>query len=264
MQIRRLCVFACLSVVLCAGRETRAQASTDSQGYAVDTAVFTSGDKDPIMRTTTVFLGDRAYDVVHGSPAKWACFDFENERIHLVSPALNKQSVVSFAQVLEFQSQLRALAIKRGGLAGFLAEPTFIHEFDANRSTIKLSSPWLVYEASVEVAAFDQVERFVKFADWSARAAGMLHPSAPPASARVAFNKALKKQNWLPTRITRSAGPRARTFGVMRSEQAYRHDLSKDDRVLISDIEKKLEEFVTVSFSEFRDLQNPPRKITKK
>lgn len=262
MHILRLTVMFIACTTGVALSEEAADVGDD--GYTVETSVYTADDEAPILRTTTVFLGRRAYDVVHGESPQVARFDFQSQEVAFLATDQKKFAKLDFADVLGFQAEQRSRALKRGGFAAFLADPTFINEFDANNSSIKLSSQWMVYEAQVSQASFDDVDRFVTFADWSARVAGMLHPSAPPASARIALNKALKKQNWLPSRITRSGGPRAKMFGVIHSKHVYREVLSPGDKALTEGVEKDLKKFTPVSFSEFRSLRNPPRDLTKK
>lgn len=235
-----------------------------AKAFAMDTSVFTEETRTPLVSTTTVFVGRRAYDRVAGEAGAVARFDFDKQVIDLVDSANRVRTVVTFNQLLEFQAAQAALSEvqkDREPFGKFLATPTFTSEFGA---TIKLRSPWLTYEAKGSRSTPDVVDRFVEFADWSARLGCRMNPNGPPARARLELNAALKKQNWKVSRITRTGGPKARMLGVVRSEHVYRHQLSADDQHLISRAEKSLESFRQISFSEFHAFQNSATVAAKK
>ena len=232
------------------------------ESFAVDTRVFFAQSKEPSTSTTTVFRDRRVYDEMIGA-GRTAVFDFENQRVSLLSESIGCQTSISFEVVLECQAELLDRARQRAGLGAFLAQPQFIREFDAGSSTITLRSPWLTYAAHGKQTVSDQAERFLEFADWSARLGSLLNPLAPPARARLELNTALKKQNWQVDRITRTGGPRARQLGSVHSEHVYRNRLSESDRDLIERLEKGLKTFRQISFSEYRKLQTSTTAVTK-
>lgn len=232
--------------------------------FAVDSKVYVDSEEQPIVSTTTIFYQNHVYDRATEPMDTITCFDFERQVVMLVDRTKGTRTSIAFTDLLRFQAELRARAMQREGLAAFLADPTFIREFDASKSTIKLSSPWITYEAAGIQSPSEIVELFVEFADWSSRLASMVNPAAPPAQARLELNKALKKQNWQVTRVTRTGGPRAVSLGVVRSEHTYREEISESDRHLIEAVEKDLKEFKEISFSEYRALRNSHRVVTKK
>lgn len=231
--------------------------------FVVESRVYTGQDDKPVMQTTTVFHGRRAFDRPHGNVANSTKFDFEQQLVSLIDERRQAFAVISFGDMLRFQAELRARAQKRDGLGAFLANPTFVREFDVTSSTIKLSSPWITYEAQGRQSTTDDVERFHEFADWSARLASMVSPSGPPAQARLELNAALKKRNWRVTQVTRRGGPRARHYGLLRSAHEYRDQLNENDLRLMEAVEKNLKEFKEISFSELHALQNSRTAGTK-
>ena len=226
------------------------------QPFIVDSRVYVGNDREPAVQTTTVFHGRKAYDRLRGALGSSTQFDFEQQLVSLVDERQEVFAIISFREILKFQAELRARAQKRDGLGAFLANPTFVYELDATSSTIKLSSPWLTYEATGRQTSSDVVERFAEFADWSSRLASMLNSSAPPAGARLELNSALRKQNWQVTQVTRRGGPKALQSGLLRSEHDYRDELAEQDIRLMKEVEKNLEKFREISFSEFHRLQN--------
>lgn len=238
------------------------QVNTDV--FSVDTAVFDGDEKKPFVRTKTLFSGKKAYDKVDGTNSV-VVFDFERRTIRLLDNVRNVQTGLPFDVVRKFQTDLQSKILSEGkGLGAFLANPTFIREFDASNSTISLRSPWLTYTAKGNQSAADEVERFIEFADWSARLGSILNPTAPPARARLELNEALKKHNWRVTHVTRIGGPRARKLGTVRSEHEYRREFSTSDEDLIRDAEKDLKNFKQVSFDAYHNVGKSPRVATKK
>ena len=265
-----VCLFWSLSVavvatIACADDSSLSVSdeSVNQTEFAVDTSVFVADKKTPEIRTRTVFVGARAYDVVGTSNGSVACFDFDTQVVFLVDRTNRIRTSLPFEHLLRFQSQLAARLQKREGLGAFLAQPKFIREFDGTENTIKLSSPWMSYVAQGNEAPSDQVELFTDFADWSARLSSLLSPTAPPARARLELNRALKRRNWQVTSVTRSGGPRAVSLGTVRSEHTYRRPLSNADNNLTKAVEKDLKQFEEVSFSDFRTKQNSRRVAAK-
>lgn len=238
------------------------QVNTD--GFAMDTSVFFGEKKTADIETSTVFEGRVAYDRLSGANGPIARFDFEGKVIDLLDPVSRTRTSIGFEDVLMFQASLAAKAQQEKGLVQFLSNPRFIREFDATDSTIKLSSSWVTYEAKGSQSPTDMVERFVEFADWSARLTSMMNPHAPPARARLELNAALKKQNWQVKRITRTGGPRAKELGAVHSDHAYRTSLSDSDRALIKLTTNGLNSFAKISFSKYRAARNSGRLVSKK
>jgi len=239
-------------------------ADVDTGQFAIETEVTLPGhEKSPWLRTTTLFVDGVAYDIVHGNPAEIARFDFKNQVVDLASRSRRLRTQLPFDELRRFEAALRARAQRRGGLGTFLADPHFTKEFDAKQQTLKLTSPWLSYEAHITDARADVVERITMFADWSVRLGGMLSPMASPMPARLELNLALKEQNWLAVRITRRGEARARYLGVIHSQHKMRSWRDSDPE-LIREIEKNLKDFPSVSFSEFRTVQISARPVTKK
>ena len=236
--------------------------SVNIGGFAVDTEV-TSGDGQSVMSSTTVFDGPRAYDVLHGGAADAARFDFKLQRVDFVDRTHRMRSYVTFAEIVKFQSELVATAQRHKGFGSFLAHPTFIEEYDASESKIRLSSVWFTYEADVVQTPTEVNEQLTRFADWSARVGGLFAPEAPPASTRLELNRALQKANWRAARVVRKAGPNAPQLPTMRSAHQLRETLSPRDRSLVDGVENDLREFRQVSLSEFRRISQNSRNATK-
>lgn len=240
------------------------QPELSTTSFGMDTKVFENDLPNPIVETTTVFHNQRAYDVLTGEAGLVSRFDFKLKEIVLLDRQKQVFSRISFEDVLRFQAALEARVRKKeGSFSAFLAAPRFIREFDASNSTIKLSSPWLNYEAKGTQSPADLVDQFIEFADWSARVASMLD-AAPPANARLSLNDELRKQNWQVSRVTRTGGPKQPNVRTARSEHTYREELSRKDTHLMEGIEKNLKTFREISFSDFRSLRNSPRVAAKK
>lgn len=222
----------------------------NTAAFVVEGRLHRGEQQQPYMTTRTVFHGNRAYDQLPNT-TRTTVFDFENRLAYLADTKRSIRTDITFRRVVEQLAQLNKYAAEGGGLIAFLAQPTFVHEFHPNSSTITLSSPWLTYVAEGHQSSSDTTERFLEFADWSAQLANVVHQSPYPAQARLELNEDLRKRNWRVTKVTRTGGPRSPKLGTVLCKRSYRMELSKQEIDFIRATEKQLKEFKRVAFSDY-------------
>ncbi len=222
----------------------------NTAAFVVEGRLFRGEEKQPYMTTRTVFHGNRAYDQLPGT-TRTTVFDFEKRLAYLTDTKRSVRSDITFTKVLEQVAQLNKYAEEGGGFIAFLAKPTFVHEFHPFASTVTLSSPWITYTAEGHQSSSDITERFLEFADWSARLANVVHQSPYPAQARLELNEALRKQNWRVTQVTRTGGPRSPKLATVKCQRSYRTELKEQEVDFIRATEKQLKDFKRVAFSDY-------------
>lgn len=240
----------CLWVVA-SGTQLLGEGATElPAGFGMETEVRDESTRQLAARLTTLFVGPMVYDVVHGNPPHLARFNMSDTSVDLIDRKRRVQANIQFSHLLTFQSALEAKArrVERNHELGkFLAEPSFSKEYDATHSKLKLTSPWLTYEADVESEDPDVVRKLTDFADWSARLAGIMSPVSPPPAPRLVLNQELRNRDWRAVRITRTGGPRR----VMSSVHRIRRSLTTNDHALVLGIEKDINDFRRVLLAEF-------------
>ena len=244
---------------------SNAAGETNTHSFHVATKVVL-GEADKPSRSETIFLGAKVYD--NNSPedenSTIAVFDLDQRIVHLLNRASQSRCSVSFQEIQEFQAWASTVAAKRRGLIGFMANPRFTHEFDPERRTIRLISPWMTYEAVSlhQQGVANVVDRFTEFADWSKQLATVLY-QGPPAQARMELNRELKDKNFLVAQVTLRVG-KGPDAQAATSYHTYHYELSDEQHQFIRDVEKDLKRFDQVSFSAFRQRIKNERIAAKK
>lgn len=122
----------------------------------------------------------------------------------------------------------------------FQLHPVFEQSFDPTKETLVLSSPTLTYR--VETRKWDeadQVERYLAYADWTARLNFILHPSSLLPEPRIALNEALRKlKDRMPISVELDLRPNASLH--LRAAHQLTRNLSTDDHRRIANWEADL------------------------
>jgi len=122
----------------------------------------------------------------------------------------------------------------------FQLHPAFEQTFDPMKETLVLSSPSMTYR--VETRKWDetdQVERYLAYADWTARLNFILHPSSLLPEPRIALNEALRKlKDRMPISVELDLRPNASLH--LRASHQLTRNLSADDHQRIANWEADL------------------------
>lgn len=229
--------------------------------FVVESSVFRRDEKKPLQQTRTVFHGARVYDRLAESKSI-AVFDLDDRIVYMGDENRKVRTAITFQHLLRCQEVLSREATKYGKFSAFLANPKFVVEFRPPRS-ITLSSPWMTYAATGHQSAADVVERYLDFADWTARLANVVNGSPYPAQARIKLNDELRKKNWQVTQVTRTAGPREPDLPKLKCETKYRMELRPSDQDFIREAENALKNFRAVEFSTYVSGEKSQRVASK-
>ena len=257
-------------------------ASATAQEFGVYTKVFNiagSRDKtDPeiIVRSLTLFRSGKAYDTIH-SAGEVTIFEPARRRFVIVNGPRRLATEVSFKEIenslkkAEIATREYIAELKQKGDTKSLAaatpllgqlEPAFSEQFDPTSTTLLLPGRGFRYRVSCtrtpRTASIDRLafiaarQRYLEYADWTARLNYLLHPRALFPAPRVALNTALRTRKLLPLQVELRDNS---TGGFhLRAEHQFRWQLTGKDRDDIRHWEslKSTAALRVVKFSEYR------------
>ena len=228
----------------------------DTEGFRVDNSVFSGRDKEPTVRTTTIFLNGDVYDFME-KPQEAIVLEAELGRFTLLNMARRIRAELSVEQVTELIQGLRERAVAHDNpFLRFLADPEFDEQFDLASSDLTLDSPWITYR--VEVATPEDptmVERYRAFADLYCQVNTMLNPRQSPPFARMQLNAAIAQRGAIPAVIHLTLRPK-RSFPPTRITLKSTHELVRSvgqpDLDRVAQTREFMNIFKLVSFDEYR------------
>ena len=138
----------------------------------------------------------------------------------------------------------------------FQLDPVFSQTFDPMRGTLVLQSPSFTYR--VETRKWDdpqQVERYLVYADWTAKLNAILHPGSLFPEPRLALNDELRKlKDRIPVSVELDFRPNE-DFRL-RADHSLTQKLSDDDHARIARWEKAIggTQFRVVSFQSYQKM----------
>ncbi len=252
------CLFRCLmACAACAAMATPAVAVTpDVEGFRIDNSVYSGKDRQPSVRTTTIFLNGVVYDFME-QPQEAIVLDAELGRFTLLNMARRVRAELSVDEVLELTRALRQRAsMHESPFVRFLVEPEFEERFDLAAGALTLDSAWITYK--VEMTSPDDpaiAESYRDFADMYSQVNTMLNPLASPPFARMKLNAALAEHHAIPSTIHLTIRPK-RSFPptriTMRSEHELVRSVGQPDLDRITQTREFMNIFKLVSFEEYR------------
>ena len=136
----------------------------------------------------------------------------------------------------------------------FQLHPVFEQSFDPMKETLVLTSSTLTYR--VETRKWDeadQVERYLAYADWTARLNFILHPNSLLPEPRIALNEALRKlKDRMPISVELDLRPNDTLH--LRAAHQLTSNLSADDHQRIENWESDLQskDIETVAFLRYQ------------
>ena len=116
----------------------------------------------------------------------------------------------------------------------FQLHPKFEQSYDPMKETLVLSSPSLTYRVETRKwAEADQVERYLAYADWTARLNFILHPNSLLPEPRITLNEALRSLNGrMPISVELDLRPGENLH--LRAAHQLTRNLSEDDHSRIA------------------------------
>ncbi len=244
-------------------------APVSAQNFRMETDVFLSGQKKPLVQTLTLFTDSMVYDFIYG-PAdgrekddqqvtEVTVFDMSAGRVILLDIAKARKTVLSHEQLVQMTTAMKVHASAKDGVYHFAAEPKFELKFDEDKSQLSCTSASLIYivkgQKPQQPAA---VFRYQEFADWSARL-NACRPGNLPPFARMEVGKELANHGLIPEEITRTMIAPGR-LGNKRVELTSRHHVnwvvSTKDRKRIETVAQQIGKFEGITFLSYVEAEN--------
>lgn len=181
---------------------------------------------DPIERRFTILNNSRGLSTA-------LTFDEIRHKINSLEPRTAKY-------IQELRMAGTPNSMRAAEAIDFQLHPAFEQTFNPMKETLVLSSPSMTYR--VETRKWDetdQVERYLAYADWTARLNFILHPNSLLPEPRIALNEALRKlKDRMPISVELDLRPNDSLH--LRAAHQLTRNLSADDHRRIADWEADL------------------------
>ena len=175
---------------------------------------------DPIERRFTILNNTRGLSTT-------LTFDEIRHKLESLEPRTTKY-------IQELRSMGTPSAERMADTITFQLHPKFEQSYDPMKETLVLSSPSLTYRVETRKwAEDDQVERYLAYADWTARLNFILHPNSLLPEPRIALNEALRSLNGrMPISVELDLRPGENLH--LRATHQLTRNLSEDDHSRIA------------------------------
>jgi hypothetical protein len=264
---RLFCVFVGFTAsIALAGIDTTVLGQVSSPQFRIETEVFTGTPEKRLAKSLTLFDGGRVYDFLMSgesgngvaSVEEVVVFDWGQGRIHLLDQTTQRHLELSQSEVSSMVAGMKANETLRGRDA-FLLEPKFTESLDPETQRLEFSSPRLRYFVMGEkVDDSNVLASYFLFADWAARLNATDSRKLPP-FARLELNQVLRRRGWIPTDVEFELESLDGATLKARTKHHRLNQLSDNDRMRISSVERQLQEFPAVNLIKYRDL-SPERR----
>ena len=243
--------------VLLAGR------AVSAQEFSVYTGVFdiSAGDgrsDAPVGRSLSLFHAGKAYDYIENArEGEVIIFEPALERFRILNTTRSMWTTVHFDQLhhklklarhvaeehLAAVEQRRPASPQTIAEVAFALNPSFRDDFDPEKRTLILASPFVTYRAACAKPVDGQpspelVEAYLRYADAVARINYLLHPHALGPEPRLALNASLRNRQLIPVEVELRS--RIGEDVHLRAEHKFRWTLEARDRGLIHEWESLL------------------------
>ena len=257
MRLRTQLALLCAAVVAMpvAGRcATGVAAGRDD--FRIENEVFVAGEKEPRIRSTTIFHGGVVYDYLD-EPAEVTIFDQQHGRFVLLDMTRRIKTELTAKRVLEFTERLKEWAQGQSDpFLRFLGDPQFDTQFEEDSGELSLTCPWMTYRlTTVDFDSPTTASQYREFSDWYCRLNTMLNPGARPPFSRIAVNSALQERQRfaraVQLTITPSDSLLAKRLSV-RSEHRLIGQLVESDRKRVAQTDQFMAMYTSVDFREYQ------------
>jgi len=232
--------------------------------FRIETKVYVADEKTPISQNTTLFRSGVVYDYLI-DPPRVAVFDKPHHRFVLLDSARKQKTDINAEQVLTFCAELHGLAVSGpNSFLKFCGEPRFTTDLDEKTGDLVMSSEFIIYRLQTMRAKTPEISHQVReFSDWYTRLNAMTNRGSLPPFARLAVNDELDRAGLIATQVHLSIPPQS-IFGgkpvFKRSEHTVTLGLLPRDLKKISETGNDLVSYKAVTFSDFMQLQEVPKK----
>ncbi|MEJ7595149.1 MAG: hypothetical protein WKF77_26800 [Planctomycetaceae bacterium] len=222
------------------------------QGLRISTHVYdlekAAAPGEMLSSSLSLCHNGRIYDYVNAAD-EVVIFDPVERRFTILSNSRDLSTTLTFDEIrhkldsleprtTEYLQELRSTgtpsAERMADAITFQLHPKFEQSYDPMKETLVLSSPSLTYRVETRKwADADQVERYLAYADWTARLNFILHPNSLLPEPRIALNEALRGLNGrMPVSVELDLRPNDNLH--LRAAHQLTRTLSEDDHRLIA------------------------------
>ncbi len=246
---------AIFAVALAVGAPGPASPASEAR-FRVENKVYMGGEKEPQVRSTTIFYDGVIYDYLE-DPAEVTIFDNARGRFVLLDLTRRIKTELTAKQVAEFTERLGQWSRKQSdSFLKFLGDPQFEEQFDESGGEWTFVSPRVTYRLVTTVAPSQPMMRqYREFADWYCQLNTLLNPGARPPFARMIINAALERRGRFPREVHLTLRPKQGLLAkpiTVRSEHLLVRQLVESDRKRIAQTGQFMAIFGAVDFAEYQ------------
>ncbi len=248
--------------------------NASAQGLRVSTDVYDISDSEEaaspqvISSSLTLIHNGRVYDYVY-SADEVVVYDPVDRKFTVLNTARGLSTRPTFEEIRHLLESLRPKTedyIQEQLASGtpearriaeslkFQLNPQFRQSFDPMKGQLIMTSPSFTYRVETRKWADpEQVEKYLTYADWTARLNAVLHPGSLFPEPRMALNAALRKQkDRMPISVELDLRPNETMR--LRAKHQWTQQLSDEDHARIARWEETLNS-KTIKEIPFRNYQ---------
>lgn len=227
-----------------------------AEDFRVENRVFVDGDKEPLVKSTTIFHEGVVYDYL-ADPPEVTVFDAQRGRFVLLDLTRRVKTELTSERVVQFAKRLKEWALEQSDpFLEFLGNPRFDEAFDEQTGELRLTSPWMSYRlATVDTKSEAISEQYRQFSDWHCRLNTVLNPGARPPFARMLVNAALGQRQRLPREVDLKIEYKEGLLPkrvTIRSEHLLVRQLVESDRRRVAQTDQFMAMYTSVDFDEYQ------------
>ncbi len=238
-------------------------AQSQAADFSVVTRLFSSSETVPLGENTTIFQGDKVYDLP-ATGDQITFFDKTENQFVVVNTAKKTWTRISTDQLLQYTAWVKEKSMESDDpLLRFCAAPQFDVRSESGGRYWRFEHPLLEYR--VETDTFDEPEiglQYRSFSDWYARLNTMLQPQSLPPFPRLIVNQQIAQKGLLPKTVQLRISPSPRIGKqelAIRSVHQVHLGLSAKDRERLAWVESCRRKFPEVSLIAYQN-QSPKSK----
>jgi hypothetical protein len=225
------------------------------ESFRIENEIFVDGEKEPQIRSTTVFHRGVVYDYL-ADPAEVTVLDVEHGRFVLLDLDRRIKTELPTERVAEFCDRLRERLQNRSDpFVRFLCDPHFEQTLDESAGELTFTSPWMTYRVLFGSESQSLSRRYRDFSDWYCRLNTILNPGARPPFARMIVNAALEDRQLFPREVHLTIQPKEGLLAkriTVRSKHRLIRQLVESDRKRVSQTDQFMAMYASVDFREYQ------------
>lgn len=223
--------------------------------FRVDNQVFLGDERQPAVRSTTIFLDDVVYDYLL-EPAEITVFNPSAGRFTLLNLDRQVRTELPLQTIRAALETLKRRAVApEGPPAAVLWNPTFQQQVDPSSGAVVFKSEWMTYRVLGALPDDPEAARQYRvFSDAYARLNTFLRPQSRPPTARLIVNEAIQKRGEMPIEVEMTValgkGSPGRCMTV-RSRHQLVARLDESDRRRVAEANEHMKQFKSVGFAAY-------------